>query len=84
MSFSFSASGTREQVMASLATQAGSSTVDGQAVHQLLTRFLHDAPETANEGLDWIYEVSVSGHHGGGTPSLSVRVTARIGSAQGT
>jgi hypothetical protein len=80
VSFSFSASGTLEETVASLKSETNAHmSEDGQDALQLILGFLEDAPSDVN-GKVIPYSVSASGHRGTGpnpgTPSLNIQVFA--------
>lgn len=77
MSFSFSAAGTRDETLASLAdeTKTGRLSEDGGKVRDLIAGFIGDGLDEWN-GKTLRYEVSANGHHAANsTPSLNIRLT---------
>jgi hypothetical protein len=74
MSFSFSAGGTRDETLASLAAAALSD--DGVRTRDLIVSFMEDAPDT-QAGVRLRYQVQAYGHGSGGWPALMVSLSCQ-------
>lgn len=75
MSFSFQAAGSREECIESLNGPANKhATADGQIVRGVVMAWMADAPDTWNDDTPIRYTISAYGHHGTGTPSLTLAI----------
>lgn len=77
MSFSFSAMGTRDEVLAQLALSDPSGNKVGEAARDLVAAALEaEVYRPAGPGWEYRFIVEASGHSGGGSP-LSLNLTVR-------